>query len=85
MSFGHHPPSPGRCSFFIVICYLPIDKVHVIGDFTRTFKKRGYDYIDSFKEMHIMAQRKVHGYIANLTVLKGYIWIKPYIYSSLIR
>ncbi|MED2752648.1 cytosolic protein, partial [Bacillus thuringiensis] len=29
-----------------------------IGYFTKTFKKMVYDYIDSFREIHIMAQRK---------------------------
>ncbi|MGX5631980.1 helix-turn-helix domain-containing protein [Bacillus thuringiensis] len=39
-----------------------------IGYFTRTFKKMVYDYIDSFREIHIMAQRKANIHTSNLEI-----------------
>ncbi|MBW3492465.1 cytosolic protein [Bacillus sp. FDAARGOS_1420] len=41
-----------------------------IGYFTRTFKKMVYDYIDSFREIHIMAQRKAHIHTSNLELFQ---------------
>ncbi|MED2759074.1 cytosolic protein [Bacillus thuringiensis] len=39
-----------------------------IGYFTKTFKKMVYDYIDSFREIHIMAQRKTNIHTSNLEI-----------------
>ncbi|MED2783962.1 helix-turn-helix domain-containing protein [Bacillus thuringiensis] len=39
-----------------------------IGYFTKTFKKMVYDYIDSFREIHIMAQRKANIHTSNLEI-----------------
>ncbi|WP_410993200.1 cytosolic protein [Bacillus cereus] len=41
-----------------------------IGYFTKTFKKMVYDYIDSFREIHIMAQRKANWHASNLDIFQ---------------
>ncbi|MGG5741392.1 cytosolic protein, partial [Bacillus cereus group sp. IBL03679] len=41
-----------------------------IGYFTRTFKSMVYDYIDSFREIHIIAKRKENAYTGPLAIFK---------------
>ncbi|PEQ08695.1 helix-turn-helix domain-containing protein [Bacillus toyonensis] len=41
-----------------------------IGYFTRTFKQMVYAYIDSFRDIHILAERKAHIHASNLAVFQ---------------
>ncbi|WP_410993751.1 cytosolic protein [Bacillus cereus] len=41
-----------------------------IGYFTRTFKKMVYDYIDSFREIHTLANRKANIHDNNLAIFQ---------------
>ncbi|PEP91820.1 cytosolic protein, partial [Bacillus toyonensis] len=41
-----------------------------IGYFTRTFKQMVYTYIDNFRDIHILAERKAHIHASNLAVFQ---------------
>ncbi len=43
---------------------------NLIGYFTRTFKKIVYNYIDSFKGMYIIAQRKANKHVTNIVIFR---------------
>ncbi|MDF9622590.1 cytosolic protein [Bacillus cereus] len=44
-----------------------------IGYFTRTFKNMVYNYIDSFRDIHNLAQRKAHMHASNLAIFQRFL------------
>lgn len=43
---------------------------NLIGYFTRTFKKIVYNYMDSFKGIHIIALRKSNKHVSNIAIFR---------------
>ncbi|PGS61192.1 cytosolic protein, partial [Bacillus cereus] len=41
-----------------------------IGYFTRTFKSMVYNYVDSFRDIHNIAQRKANVHVSNLAIFQ---------------
>lgn len=41
-----------------------------IGYFTKTFKNIVYDYIDSFREIYNIAQRKTNKHVSNIAIFR---------------
>ncbi|MGH0791852.1 cytosolic protein [Bacillus cereus] len=44
-----------------------------VGYFTRTFKHMVYHYIDSFRDIHNLAQRKAHMHAGNLAIFQRFL------------